>query len=383
MKIVIYEIVHLDWVIPLAEIFRNSEHQITFIVEETMQKDIKEALDDNCYKKYTWHFYNSKWKIKKVYFELNQLLKINHFNVFWLNTVSSKHALFYLLKLKYNKIKLLVNIHDINNLFKSKWSTNIKTSIRHLNKRLLLTQCDSFLVNAERMKLYIEENKLTNKRCYWISPVFYKPQHIHSEKKNFIVVIPGTVDIRRRNYKMVLNAWEKFIINVEAKLILAGRVSENAAAVIEQINSSPLLKESVQTYLEDIPETVFQRILSQSTIIFSPQIIKSIFGDEIEEIYGITKNSGNSYDIIRHAKPAIVPEQLIVPKEIENSILRYKSEKELVALLLEFYNNQDFLNNYTQTAQLNSSHFTLKNTYNKINNMLEDICQVKNSEKAF
>ncbi len=381
MKIAIYEIVHLDWIIPLAELLGKTSYEISFFVHNSMKKDLETALAENVYNKYEW-VYLKEGNILFHYRYLDEKIETNKYDIFWLNTSDSKHLVFAILKFKYSKMRLLVNIHAVNNFFKSKWSINIKRSLRHISKKILAKVTDTYLVNAERMSKYIKENKLTYKPCYTIAPVYYKEKNNNILNINtFTVVIPGSVDERRRDYKIALQAWKIFLrrknLLAEARLILAGRITEYAKDIMNLYNIEETLKQTIVLYTKDIPECDFQQLMADASVILSPQVIETNTEDNIIEIYGITKNSGNSYDAIRHAKPFIVPDQLIIPEMLKLSTTRYTTAIDLANKLLDLFENTDHYKQQCQKAKESSEFFSYNATRDKIEKMLITISKIE------
>jgi hypothetical protein len=80
--------------------------------------------------------------------------------------------------------------------------------------------------------------------------------------------------------------------------------------------------------------------------------------DNIPEVYGESKGSGNVYDAIRHAKPLVVPLKVTVPKGIESSCIKYESKDNLVQQLLKILTGNAILSEYRQKAERNSQNFS-------------------------
>ncbi len=366
MKILIYETVHLDWVMPLAEILDTADFEVSFVVSEEMQDDIEKNVHNKGH--YKWYYVPDKIKVPKLFAFLDKLCELHKYDLLWLNTASSRHALFASIAKKH-LIKLIVNVHDVNNLFRSKFSHHLKQSIRHLSKKRLVKQANAFIVNAERMKLYIEENTLSRKPVYWVPPVFYK-SFKNGDNEKFSVVISGTVTQKRRDYQTALASWKIFNDKTElknAELILAG--------ALEDKELKPLIKslQYVKYYTEIIKEDVFQNTLKSASVLLSPQTIIAPKKDGIGETYGLTKNSGNSYDAIRNAKPFIVPEELIVPKELNESVIKYTDAENLAEELYKLYSDENYYKQKTEQAVKASSVFTIESVRDKIKNMITEI----------
>ena len=114
----------------------------------------------------------------------------------------------------------------------------------------------------------------------------------------------------------------------------------------------------ISFYEEVISENEFQHIISASSLILSPLVSSTTIHDNVAEVYGESKGSGNIYDAIRHAKPLIIPFKVTVPKEIISSCIRYESKENLVQQLLEILTRDAILCEYRQNAERNSEKFS-------------------------
>jgi len=381
MKIAIYETVHLDWVIPLAVFLKESPYSITFFVHRKMKEDIENSLNGDTLAKYNW-IYPDDQHILSLYKFLDHHISIQHYDLLWLNTNDNKHITFALLKFKYKKMRLLINIHEINNFFKPRLSMNIKRLVRYISKKVLSKAADAYILNADKMKQNIEEQKLTRKPCYTVAPVYYKEDGSkQSPGDKFIVVIAGTIDERRRDYRTAIHGWKIFIEKkdpaIHAELILAGGINRYGLEIIKMCKDDILLQNTVRVFDHEIPEHIFQQLLSGATVLLSPQNIKTSISDNIVEEYGLTKSSGNTYDAIRHAKPYIIPRLLHIPDNIETSAVRYSGYQELAYIFRDLSNNKDALTLLRKKASENSKKYTYEGMHQQILYMLAAILKLQ------
>jgi len=364
MKIAIYETVHIECAIPLAILLKGSGYSVTFYVHETMKTDIQHALTDHDYAGFEW-VYLSDQPFFSLYRLLNGQINARQYDLFWLNTNDSKHLAFAALKLKYPRMKMAINVHEVNNFFRPRFTLYPKQVLRLISKKLLSTMADVFIVNTRQMKENIVRRSLTRKQSYVMTPVFYSPATIDrpfTSPDTLYVVIPGSVDCRRKDYMIVLHAWGKFIEakdpQIDATLILAGNYTLHGAAIAAACQQNPVLKETVRLFEKDIPEQDFQQILANATILLSPQHRITSTSDYTTEEYGVTKTSGNIQDAIRHAKPIVVPGFLQIFEEISSSAIRYSGEAALTAIFHDLCSNKAALAAMYQTAKTNSEKFS-------------------------
>ena len=374
MKLAIYEAVHLECVIPLAELLKESPYSVTFFVHKKMQEDIENSLSRDNYAMYNW-VYMEDQSISSLYKSFNHHINLQQYDLLWLNTNDSRHIVFALLKLAHKKMKLLINVHEINNFFRPHVSLNIRHLVRSVSKKILSRYADAYILNADKMKENIEIHKLTLKPCYVVTPVYYKAEDNKLPPGNkFTVVIPGSVDERRRNYRSALRAWKMFIEEkdpaINATLILAGPLTRHGEVIAATCANDAGLQDTVRLFDDEIPEQIFQRILADAAVLLSPQNIKTSTSDNIEEEYGVTKTSGNTCDAIRHAKPYIIPRRLAIPGDIETSAIRYSEDSELAGIFKTLSTDKSALGRFREKATENSQKFSYESMRQKILTML-------------
>lgn len=360
MKIAIYETVHLDWIIPYAELLAEEDISVSFITSAIFKRDLESILAQKNLR-YTWHFLDPNERYDEFYQKIYAVLKNDHYDLVILNSIDSRLLILFVILMIAKPGRIWVNLHDINNFFKIKPSLNIRTNIRSIGKNLLMLLTDGYIVNAESMKGYMIKNHLTKKPIYWVQPVYYKPSlPVQEPFSNNTIVIPGSIDQRRRDYDLVLEVIQKMLnYKMAVKWILAGKpVEDYGVKIIGKAKELKRQGADISFYKEVIPENQFQQIISSSSLILSPLVSATTIHDNIVEVYGESKGSGNVYDAIRHGKPLIVPFTVTVPKEIVSSCIKYESKDNLVEQLLRILTDNAILSEYRQKAERNSQNFS-------------------------
>lgn len=360
MKIAIYETVHLDWIIPYAELLAEEDMSVSFMTSAMFKNDLENILAQKN-PRYTWHFLDPNDPYNEFSKKIYSVLKSNHYDLVILNSIDSRLLILFMILMLSKPGRILVNLHDINNFFKIKPSLSIRTNIRSFGKKLLMLLTDGYIVNAETMKGYMIKNKLTQKPIYWLQPVYYKPA-LPGKKSTLAntIVIPGSIDQRRRDYHLVLEVIQEMLdCQVPIKWILAGRPVENyGLEIIEKAKELNTHGADISFYEAVIPESEFQQIIEACSLILSPLVSWTTIHDDILEVYGQSKGSGNVYDAIRHAKPLIVPSTVTVPKEIVSSCIKYQSRNNLIEQLLKILTDGTIFSDYKQKAERNSQNFS-------------------------
>ncbi len=360
MKIAIYESVHLDWIIPYAELLAEEDISVSFITSATFKDDLGNILALKN-PRYTWHFLDPDDTYSQFSKRIYSVLKSTHYDLVILNSIDSRLLILFMILMLSKPGRILVNLHDINNFFKLKLSLSVRTNIRSIGKKLLMLITNGYIVNAESMKGYMIKHQLTLKPVYWLQPVYYAPSLPHKKTTSMItIVVPGSIDQRRRDYKLVLEVIQEVLKRgVAVKWILAGKPVEGyGVEIIEKAKELNMQGADISYYKEVIAENKFQQIIASSSLILSPLVLSTNIHDNIFEVYGESKGSGNVYDAIRHAKPLIVPSTVIVPQEIITSCITYESKNNLIEQLLKIFKDDTMFLNYKQKAERNSQNFT-------------------------
>lgn len=374
MEIAIYEIIHLDWIIPIARLLEDDNYNVTFYVSSGFEHTLKKALPQS-YHKYTWVHVQPEASVLSFYKSFSQVFSKPTWDIILLNSVDSRHLFIYFSLLKNKKTKILLNVHDVNNFFKPQISFQYRKILRKIGKRLLNKIIDGFVVNANEMKKYIEDQALTKKPVYWIPPVIFESSTLENNlESGFTVVIPGTVDKRRRDYDLILSIirefWNDGIHSI--RFIIAGQPAgaygNNLIETFHQLADQGF---PIVYFTDEIPELQFQKLVASATVILSPLQSQTAIHDNITEAYGTTKGSGNVYDAIRHAKPMIIPASIQKVKAIESSCITYSSGSDLKKLLLQLATDQTRLLNLQTKAIENSLKFTKEKTKEKFNKALQ------------
>jgi hypothetical protein len=135
MKVAIYETVHLDWILPLSELFKLRSDEVSFFTNPAFEIDIKDALK-NDYHQFQW-FYAKRNTNRLAYFrDILNFFNFRSFDYIILNSVDSRHLLLYAAILK-QQGKVFINIHDVNSFFSVLRTSGIKPFLKNTGKKLL------------------------------------------------------------------------------------------------------------------------------------------------------------------------------------------------------------------------------------------------------
>jgi len=244
-------------------------------------------------------------------------------------------------------------------------------------RNLILKKYDGILVEYPPFVDYIKENFNYKGRIYCFPNRPFMQKSFSPAPSDHIIrfIVPGMIQKRRRDYKLILSVFEKLFPKYKnvIELYFWGRPREKYGQEI--INWSEKLENKgygmfcAKKYIK--PED-FQSVIEKSDVIISPMRVK-YRSATVEEIYTITKPSGIFSDSIRYAKPCIVPETYNITSEMKTSYLTYKDENDLKKLIEALINNRGKLQRLKSEALENSKKFSLEKLHQNFETMTKKL----------
>lgn len=190
--------------------------------------------------------------------------------------------------------------------------------------------------------------------------------------KQLRICIPGILSQYRRNYLAFFNLLESQLAEYKTlfELDLLGGVQsenqfDNPALLLARIDSLRRKGFSIITHIvQFIPPVEYDLELSKADIIVgNMNVALNKFSS-----YGMTKETGIPFAMIRAAKPGILPEAYQFPDEIKTSTLVYKDDKNLGEILSDLISSRQKIEDLKKMALENSKKFSPETIYNVLNN---------------
>lgn len=211
-----------------------------------------------------------------------------------------------------------------------------------------LRSFDGLLVPAQSVYDYLNDKGITSK--YNIAGVmnFAVNDSIPSVNpaSEIQIVIPGSVSDKSRDFTPVITALALLKEKLQQKITITilGRAMDHRGQRIimklDKLNSSLLV---VKTYEEFIPQQEFDAVMQAAHFLILP-VNKMMKISTIKELNGYTCVSGNINDMIKSARPALVPDYYPVEDSMMNMVVRYNSPSDLADKILDMiekYKNMD------------------------------------------
>src|SRR5688572_28615109 len=94
---------------------------------------------------------------------------------------------------------------------------------------------------------------------------------------------------------------------------LGGPYGEYGRGILEKVKSLNLTTVRINIFDgEIVDQPDFDSAMDAAHFIFTPSVLTTTIEDGVMELYGTTMSSGNVFDVIKHAKPFIIPKDLVI-----------------------------------------------------------------------
>lgn len=183
-----------------------------------------------------------------------------------------------------------------------------------------------------------------------------KPKH--QLDKELTIVLPGSVDPKRRNYDEIYKAFKSLSMKSKKKIkvIFLGRTNLFGANYLKKsfknISSDKL---EVVFFEKRIPMAEYENYMNSCDVMLNPIKINTSY-HIFKEIYGKTKVSGAVTDIVRYGRPLILPKTYDIDMDLKSCCLTYSNKDDLFITIM----------NLTDNRYLNSLNDSVNSTLSKI-----------------
>jgi hypothetical protein len=361
---------HVKFLYSMMKITKTKNTNVTVFTTKEIFSRIETYLDDKTQYEFILKDENEGKNsyLKKVERICNEKIDLLFVNTIQMSLLNIPHYI------KFNpKSKKILTVHLANHWLKKKFGFNIKNIPRSLDattcifliRRSILPKYDGINVIYAPIKDYIEKN------TSYKNPVYTLPFNFFDEKKSIKqtkkdgkikFVVPGLIEIYRRNYDLTIDVFESLFetYNNKISLWLLGKpVGIGGNKIIDRCKKLKDMGYNISFSDGFIPEDKYNRILMESDVIFSPLnvITKRVSG--IQEVYGKTEGSALIFEAIQYSKPLIVPEKFNIIEQLRSSTLQYKTKDDLKNIFKDLIIREDNLNKLLKEAYKNSEKFSI------------------------
>jgi hypothetical protein len=362
MKTGIFEMEHFEGAYPVIRLFDMPGSQLVIFTDadtyERFADLFKQDID-----RFQWEVLDNtrgKWQFFR---QLYKAAKKHKLDIFYFNTISNNH-LFYAWVIKMLRInRVVITVHDINCMFKSRWAFSIRPLFHHIGKKAIIKQVKEFNVVSDTMVDYLRETTDGQKQVHNIPGAVFESEQVSLAIEDHIhLVVPGSLDKKRRDYHQVfalLKAAEAKQLPLHITL-LGGYMDDYGKAIIKQATAFSSKYARITVYdTRLVHQDEFDKQLNAAHFVFIPSVIDTAICFSIPEVYGLTKSSGNMFDVIKHARPFITPQALSISPALESSCYRYASIGQLAEFLQGFIQKKEDYALWQERALANSKEYTI------------------------
>ncbi|MFN1217451.1 hypothetical protein ACKW6Q_10835 [Chryseobacterium kwangjuense] len=274
-------------------------------------------------------------------------LKLKKYDLIIIGTVHRYFNTFHALVQKYNTA---VIVHNINFSNASKSALMASVFKGDLIYRLKLWWKEGLFYTSKAYRsaknLLVLDEELSSQKLKFL-PLFYSKSFEKPENMKLTIVIPGGVSQKRRDYDHVFKTIRNLKPEEECEFIFLGKAGDKELKQLEQLARQLPDKVSIRYFSDRVSHLDFEKGMRQADVLWCPIRRKTEFFSR-EEIYGITKMTGNLGDAIKYGKTAIFPKdypaklEFIVPEQ-ENILKQFQELKNT---------HFDFQRSYNKTAVL-------------------------------
>lgn len=161
-------------------------------------------------------------------------------------------------------------------------------------------------IYQETKNVLVLDEALSSERFKFL-PIFYTQNFERSENQNFVVVIPGGVSQKRRDYNHIFNMIQNLKTDEKYEFIFLGRAKDHELKKLEKLAIQLPSNVDVRYFSERVSQKDFDFWMRKANVLWCPIQPETEFFSQ-KEIYGNSKMTGNLGDAIKYGKLAVFPE---------------------------------------------------------------------------
>ncbi|WP_347216346.1 hypothetical protein [Chryseobacterium sp.] len=341
MKKIAY--IEIDTHAEIAQAFMNiMEGSQNFSVDYYFSKRIRDQISET----------ESKVFLSDSSMILDQL-KTHEYDLVIIGTVHRFFNTFLAITKKYNTVVIAHNLNFTKasrlDLIKSVFKGDVIYRLKLWWKEGLLY---AGKVYQKSKSLVVLDEALISERHKFL-PLFYARNFVKSKNESLLIVIPGGVSQKRRDYNHIFTTLQQIKADHKYEFIFLGKAKDRELKKLEHLSSNLPENISVTYFSERVSGEDFEKWMEKADALWCPIQQETEFFS-IQETYGQTKMTGNLGDAIAYGKLAVFPKnypsklKFIVPEK-ENIL---EQLKELANTDFDFQKNYSRIEVQTKVEQL-------------------------------
>ncbi|MFN3916647.1 MAG: hypothetical protein ACK4K0_02795 [Flavobacteriales bacterium] len=376
MNIAILDFEHYQYLKTLIDLFNVGGNKIHVFTSDKTEKNIKSFLTADELKNVVFYSkinelfteYSTRMKEKTKHLPEVDLFFINPFYPYTRYDGTVKHYYQFIKSIKAKK--RLLSISNLHTWYKP--SISRPGHLTNFIYRKKILRLINTLVLVNEMETYAKEVLKIKKPIINIPFTYYKPfEKTETRETPLNIVVPGEVSLERRDYHTLIDAIELYTQkNTNFKIQFLGSINQgylNTKKLVSRIDTlnQQIGKEIIKLFKDGIQVEKFEEQMRSADFIISPLVL-GIKVFETEEVYGTSKFSGATFDIITYRVPGIFPQYLVTDPEFSYGIKKYKNAEHLASLIEKMVEDINYLNAMKEKATFVSEKCRLEKWRAKI-----------------
>jgi glycosyltransferase involved in cell wall biosynthesis len=153
--------------------------------------------------------------------------------------------------------------------------------------------------------LFVLDEALISEK-YQFLPLFYTRDFAKTQNDDFVVVIPGGVSQKRRDYAYIFKTIQRLSTNKRCRFVFLGKAGGSELKQLKSLSEKIPENIKITYFSERVSSEDFEQWMRKADVLWCP-IQQSTEFFSMEEIYGRTKMTGNLGDAIAYGKMAVFP----------------------------------------------------------------------------
>lgn len=237
---------------------------------------------------------------------ISDQLKSGEYDLIIIGTVHRYFNTFLSIVQKYHTA---VITHNLNFPLSSKFSLIKSIFKEDPVYRLKLWWKESLVYSSKVYKqakhLLVLDKELSSE-VYRFLPLFYTVNFEKTENNDLIIVIPGGVSQKRRDYQHVFKTIQSLETSQKCSFIFLGKSEDEELKKLEEVSQNLPENLTMKYFKERVSGDNFNSWMQKANVLWCPIQQETVFFSQ-KEIYGKTKMTGNIGDAIKYGKLAVFP----------------------------------------------------------------------------
>ncbi|WP_261512942.1 hypothetical protein [Chryseobacterium paludis] len=258
-------------------------------------------------------------------------LKEKKYDLIIIGTVHRYFNTFLTIVQKYNAA---VITHNLNFAQSSKFGLIKSIFKEDVMYRLKLWWKESLVYSSKVYKrakhLLVLDQELSSE-AYKFLPLFYTVDFDKTQSNDLIIVIPGGVSQRRRDYQHVFKTIQGLNAAQKCSFIFLGKSEGEELEILDDLSQNLSENSTIHYFKERVSGDDYENWMRKADVLWCPIQQETAFFSQ-KEFYGKTKMTGNIGDAIKYGKLAVFPKDypsqldFIIPEK-ENVIEQFQQLK--------------------------------------------------------